>query len=508
MKTIDRLLNTITMYRLVLYYLVFLFLSALALSIFNLLPYNPIFIILSFVFILIISSITNWLFAKVFEAPTNVESVYITAFILFFLITPAKTFYDPAFIRIAFWAAAWAAASKFIFAINKKHIFNPAALGVAMTLIGLDLSASWWVGTGIMLPSVLLGGLLLVRKVNRSDLVWSFLGTALILIFLPHLSGFDDITKTFGKVFLDTPILFFTFIMLTEPLTTPPGRFLRILYGIMVGVLYSPQFHIGSLYLTPELALLGGNAFSYVVSPKWKLMLRLKEKIKITADIYDFVFEKNSLFNFRPGQYMEWTLPSDHADSRGNRRYFTIASSPTEPDIRLGVKFYKDGSSYKKKLFALKPGDMVVASQLDGEFVLPKNKKEKLVFIAGGIGATPFRSMMKYLEDTNEKRDIVFLYSNRTFADIAYKDIFDEAAKRIGIRIVYALTEETYVPASNEYALGRISDAMIREKIPDFKERIFYISGTGEMVRTMKGMLSVIGIKKRKIITDFFPGFV
>jgi ferredoxin-NADP reductase len=496
------------MYRLVLYYLVFLFLSAFGLGIFHLVPYNSLLMVASLAFILAVSFITNVIFAKVFGAPANVESVYITAFIIFFLITPAKTFHDMAFLRIALWASAWAMASKFILAINKKHIFNPAAIGVAMTLIGLDLSASWWVGTGAMLPFVLIGGLLLVRKVNRFDLVWSFFATALVLIFLPHLSSFSAVATTFGKVFLDTPIVFFAFVMLTEPLTTPPGKFLRILYGILVGILYSPQFHIGSLYLTPELALICGNIFSYAVSPKQKLVLTFKEKSKVTPDIYDFIFENKRAFHFQPGQYMEWTLPALGADSRGNRRYFTIASSPTEAHMRLGVKFYEQGSSFKKKLLALTPGETIVASELDGEFVLPKNKKEKLAFIAGGIGATPFRSMAKYLEDTNEKRDIVFLYSNRLFTDIAYKNIFDDASRRIGFKTIYALTEEKYAPAGNEYVLGRITDALIRKQIPDFMERTFYISGTEAMVRTMKDALALLGVQKRKIVTDFFPGFV
>jgi len=115
-------------------------------------------------------------------------------------------------------------------------------------------------------------------------------------------------------------------------------------------------------------------------------------------------------------------------DSRGNRRYFTIASSPTEKELRLGVKFYPNGSSFKKALASMNEADTIIASQLSGDFIMPSNKKKKLVFIAGGIGITPFRSMIKYLIDTKQKRDIVLIYSNRTKTDVIYKNIFDSAA--------------------------------------------------------------------------------
>ena len=118
----------------------------------------------------------------------------------------------------------------------------------------------------------------------------------------------------------------------------------------MVGILASPQVHFGSIYLTPEQAILIGNVFSFLVSPKGRLVLKLKEKIKIAPDIYDFIFTPSQKLSFAPGQYMEWTLGHDNPDSRGNRRYFTLASAPTESTLRLGVKFYPQSSSYKQSM--------------------------------------------------------------------------------------------------------------------------------------------------------------
>jgi ferredoxin-NADP reductase len=213
--------------------------------------------------------------------------------------------------------------------------------------------------------------------------------------------------------------------MLTEPQTTPPTRHLRIMYGVLVGILFGTTFNFGFLHNTPELALIVGNVFAYLVSPKQKLFLKLKEKVEVGPGIYDFIFDKDKNFNFSAGQYLEWTLAHPKSDLRGVRRYFTIASSPTEDTLRLGAKFYEPASTFKQHLMKLNVGDALVATQLSGDFTLPKDPQEKLVFIAGGIGITPFRSMVKYLKDINEMRDIILFYCNKTEDEIVYKEIFD-----------------------------------------------------------------------------------
>jgi len=210
--------------------------------------------------------------------------------------------------------------------------------------------------------------------------------------------------------------------------------------------------------------------------------------------------------SFLPGQYAEWTLHADSSDGRGNRRYFTIASSPTESDTRLGIKFYAKPSSYKKLLAAFTRGSEVMVGSIAGDFVMPRNKKKKLVFIAGGIGVTPFRSMIKYLIDKKERRDIVLIYSNKTEAEIAYRDILEEAVRaNIGVRVVYTLSGAINANWQGEH--GAIDAAMIARVVPDYKERIFYISGPQGMVQSFKQMLHAMGVSLRKIKADYFPGF-
>ena len=94
--------------------------------------------------------------------PTNVESTYISALILALIITPLQSYNDLWFLG---WAAVLAMASKYILGIKGKHLFNPVAFAVALTYFTINQSASWWVGNATMLPFVLVGGLLVVRKI-------------------------------------------------------------------------------------------------------------------------------------------------------------------------------------------------------------------------------------------------------------------------------------------------------------------------------------------------------
>lgn len=507
LKFVDNFLNKTTMYRTVLYVLVFFFISVVVLSIFKLLPYTPIDLIGSLFIILLISWLSNIIFSYAYDAPTNVESIYITAFILFFIITPAQGGVYSEFIPLAFWASIWAMASKYIFAIGKKHIFNPAAFAVVLTAFTINQSASWWIGTPNMLPFVLLGGLLIIRKLRRADLVWSFILSALTAIIIFSVLKGSDIPNTIFRTFKDSAFFFFLFIMVTEPLTAPTTKWLRISFGILVGFLSAPLLHIGSVYSTPELALVIGNVFAYLVSPKEKLFLQLKERIKIGTDTFDFIFLKDRNFSFQPGQYMEWTLKHRDTDSRGNRRYFTLASSPTEPEIHLGVKFYPEPSSFKNRLLALPIGGEIIASQKSGDFVLPNDKETGLVFIAGGIGVTPFRSMIQYLLDIREKRDITLFYCNKTAEDISYKEVFEEARAKLGIKTIYVITDKETVILNPFMKVGSLNTQTIVKEMPNFLNKIFYISGPHGMVNSFETTLKSMGVHKKNIKIDFFPGF-
>ena len=158
-------------------------------------------------------------------------------------------------------------------------------------------------------------------------------------------------------------------------------------------------------------------------------------------------------------------------------------------------------------MLSLEAGDKVMGGQLAGDFVMPEDKAKKLAFIAGGIGVTPFRSMVKYLVDSGERRQVTMLYSNRNVSDISYREVFDEAKEKIGMKTVYVMTGVEQAPPADGGCRGYINAELIRREIPDYAERTFYISGTHSMVSSAEKILHDLGIHRNQIKIDFFPGF-
>jgi ferredoxin-NADP reductase len=171
--------------------------------------------------------------------------------------------------------------------------------------------------------------------------------------------------------------------------------------------------------------------------------------------------------------------------------------------VRLGVKFYPKPSAFKQALGNMERGDLIYGAQLAGDFTLPRNPETKLAFLAGGIGITPFRSMLQYLIDHNERRPVVVLYANERARDIAYRDVLDQAERKLAIRTHYAVASG----AAGDHYAGYIDRAFIEKAIPDFTERMFYVSGPQAMVQAVKRTLLGMGVHRSRIKVDFFPGF-
>lgn len=504
-RPIDNLLNSFTMYRVVLYVLIALFGVSLVGSLAGIISFTPVSLIMSIVVLLAICQGFNVLISKILHAPTNVESAYITALILFFIMTPPSQ--SSEFMSLVL-ASLIAMAAKYLLAISKKHIFNPAA--IAAFILGLigNADAIWWVGTPILSITIGILGLLIVRKIRRFKLWSTFMVTALASMYFFNHGLYSSPVDFLLEAFTSWPILFFASVMLTEPITMPVTNNLRVVFGGIVGLLFGAQFHVGPIFSTPEFALIIGNIFAYFTGAKYHLQLALKSVQKLSADTYEVVFAYTGHHkpSFKPGQYLEWTVPHKKSDSRGNRRYFTIASSPTEPDFKLGIKVPQKPSSFKNSLVALHKGAELAAGQLAGDFTMPPEKDKKLLFIAGGIGITPFRSMVKYLTDKKESRDIVLVYACVDPDNFVYKDVF-EKAKSIGVKTIYVVTNKDISKQKWSGLTGRITPEMLVEEVGDFKTRTAYLSGPNSMVDGYKDLLMLLGVNPLNIVTDYFPGF-
>jgi ferredoxin-NADP reductase len=252
--------------------------------------------------------------------------------------------------------------------------------------------------------------------------------------------------------------------------------------------------------------LLIGNVFAYVVTRDKRLQLAFVKRRKEAEGIYSYLFSGKNRFKYKPGQFMEWTVPTNKTDSRGNRRYFTVSASPTEKNLMLTVRVPEKSSSFKQSLNKLKPGDKMLASRLSGDFVLPKDKSRKLAFIAGGVGITPFRSIIKYLVDSQQPRDIALLYSANSPDELAFMDLFNKAGV-LGIKTAYNLTDLKERLPSWDGHTGPIRATMIKHIMPDYKERLFYVSGPYGLVQAVEQELKKLGIPGSQIKLDYFPGY-
>lgn len=503
-KAIDKFLDRTTMYRLLLYYLIALLLIAVGLSATGALHYSAATIAEFAIYLVAVCWIVNQIFARFLGLAINSDSTYITALILALIIPP--TFNQDNFTFITA-AGGLAIASKYLITIRKKHIFNPAAIAVVLTALGPQQSASWWIGNSAMMPSVLIGGILLVRRIRRGAMVTSFFAAALAGTILSALMRHVGVTSALHQTIFSSALLFLAFVMLTEPLTSPTTKKYQIWYGILTGLLFPPQVHLGSFYSTPERALGLSNIFAFIVNPRVKLFPALVQKNKITPDSMDFVFAPDRRFAYQPGQYMEFTLPHDHIDSRGQRRYFTLASSPTEQNMHIGVKFYHGGSSFKKAMLDMDRSTPIIANSLGGDFVLPSDRTQKITLIAGGIGVTPYRSMIKYMLDKNEARPLTLLYAANTAEDIAYLDVFEEARKRLNIEVVYVLSKAGGALPDARFRAGYITPEFVKAEVSDYRENLFYISGPHAMVTGVETNLRAVGVPRHNIKTDFFSGY-
>lgn len=468
---------------------------SIILAAFGKVHFSVVSMVLALVILLFGSFAGNVFFAKITRAAMNAESMFITALLLFFVFDPTVLTVQNALMLAC--VALVAQASKYLFAIGGKHLFNP----IAITAFLFDLFqiplVIWWVATPWLLPVALVFGLMVVRKIRRFEEVGAFTVAAIVTGLLQGISV--------SSLFLSWPLVFFGTMMLTEPRTAPAMKRDQIIFGSGVGVLFMVMFAMGPLVMSPELALLIGNIFAYIVSSRQVLRLTFKSMTCETEQVCNFVFTPDKKLAFHPGQYLEWTLPLHKTDSRGNRRFFTIASAPSDDEVHLGVRVDRAHSStFKQQLLEMKPGDQLVASNLAGDFVLPKDPARKMVWIAGGIGITPFRSMIRELAATHQKRDVVLFCCINTENDCAYKAEFDQICNQIGARLSCVVAKPS--PAWQGKS-GFITKELIEAEVPDFLSRTFYFSGPPMMVENYVKLVKSMGVPSKQIRVDYFPGF-
>lgn len=237
------------------------------------------------------------------------------------------------------------------------------------------------------------------------------------------------------------------------------------------------------------------------------MKIKLLHKQQIANDSWELMFEKPERFVYEPGQFIELRLDHPGHDDRGIKRWFTLSSSPTEGDLMVTTRLVEKHSTFKDALFQLEAGDELEAEGPMGKFLLPSDSSREVLWIAGGIGITPFRSQLKFLLDNEEyNRKITLIYSNRTKADICFSDLWDRAkAEMPGFKLVETLVDD--IPVDWEGEKGMVDEDMIKRSVSDITNKDVYISGPEPMVEAFKPKLMVLGANEDNIHQDWFPGY-
>ncbi len=232
------------------------------------------------------------------------------------------------------------------------------------------------------------------------------------------------------------------------------------------------------------------------------------KKEKVSKDAYSFYFDrKSSDFIFLPGQYIRMTLPIENPDERGKSRFFSVSSSPLEKDY-LTVTTRIIQSSFKKSLAELVPGTQVKFFGPTGQFIFYEEEIIQHVFLAGGIGITPFRSMITYAAAKRFNTSITLFASFSTVEDmIFYNELTEIATNNPNIKIVYTITHPENLQTSWQGETGRISENLIKRYITDPLQSLCYIAGPPIMVLGMETMVKEMGIAQEKIKKENFIGY-
>ncbi|AIF84256.1 flavodoxin reductase family protein [Candidatus Nitrososphaera evergladensis SR1] len=252
-----------------------------------------------------------------------------------------------------------------------------------------------------------------------------------------------------------------------------------------------------------------------------KFELKLLEKVSHAGtDVMSFRFSRtddqdktsNNKLNYRAGQYSVVDLGT-REDPEGPTRSFTIASSPTEKDAIMITTRIRD-TPFKQKLSKLEEGTAVKITAPAGKFTLPEEDYSRpLVFLSGGIGVTPFRSMIKYASDKQLPIKITMFDANRNKANIIFKEEFDSCAKaNAKLKIIYTISEEEAKIPSSDWngERGYIDKTMLTKYLTkdELANSIFYICGPPAMLNAMRQLLSEeIRVPQDRIKIEVFTGY-
>jgi ferredoxin-NADP reductase len=236
-------------------------------------------------------------------------------------------------------------------------------------------------------------------------------------------------------------------------------------------------------------------------------LCRLIDRQEVAEGTMAFHFEKPTGWTFKPGQYLDMTLlDPPETDSEGNIRSFSIASSPHEETLMVATRM-RD-TAFKRVLKKMPLGSQLKIEGPLGSFTLHSNTSRPAIFLAGGIGITPFRSIVVNAARKGLANRIVLFYSNRRPEDSAFlQELQQIGSENANYRIIGVMTEMEKSKGPWNGETGFIDKAMLARSIPDMAAPIYYIAGPPAMVTAMKEVLTGAGVNEDDIRSEDFAGY-
>ena len=233
----------------------------------------------------------------------------------------------------------------------------------------------------------------------------------------------------------------------------------------------------------------------------------LKARDSLCNGTTGLYFEKPDGFKFKPGQFANFTLDSTIAtDAGGSTRSLSIASAPHENDLMVAMRMRDTG--FKRAASALPIGAPFLLEGPYGNLILHRDIARPAVFLAGGIGITPFRSMIRHATEVGSAHRIFLFYSIRRLEEAAFlKELLEMQELNLRFKFIPTITHPDGIPHHWRGELGYITEPMLTRWLPDFQVPIFYIAGPPGMVAGMRQILCDAGVSDDDIRAEEFAGY-
>lgn len=235
----------------------------------------------------------------------------------------------------------------------------------------------------------------------------------------------------------------------------------------------------------------------------------IKQERANEHDAISFFFDLSSYqeFSFLPGQYIRMMLDGEYEDERGKSRFFSISSSPTVRDhIMITTRIIESG--FKKTLVNLEVGTKVKFMGPFGKFIFDESDTRQRIFVAGGIGITPFHSMIVYASNKKLTIPITLFASYSRTEEVLYGPELDLIAKtQTNFKNIITITKPEASKGVRSSETGRISADMIKKYVSNPFECLYFIAGPEALVESLSKIVVDMGVKDDMIITESFPGY-